>query len=201
MLVGYPYPVIRVRRNNDGHLVLKKPNISAFTFEIILKYLYCGIVDFKRQKKETILELLIAVDELGIQRLINSVQEFLIQNCLRFLQFDLMKMLNFITCHNSFDNLKKASLNTLTKNCKNFLQQDPVTLLHFIIHHETFNDLRKTSLDSIYFKTLEKSLYGLIQLIRFHQMNREEFMLEFQLPYHFINHFKLDWATLKSIRF
>ncbi|KAF0434971.1 btb/poz domain-containing protein 19-like [Gigaspora margarita] len=60
-------------RNNDGHLVLKKPNISVLVFEIILKYLYCGIADFQSQKHETILELLVAVDELGIQRLINFV--------------------------------------------------------------------------------------------------------------------------------
>ncbi|CAG8504640.1 9817_t:CDS:2, partial [Racocetra fulgida] len=126
------------------------------------RYLYYGIVDFKRQKKEIILELLVAADELGIQRLIDSVQEFLAQNCLKFLQSDLIKMLHFITCHNSFDNLKKASLITLTKHYKEFLRQDPVKLLHFIIH----------------FKTLEKTLQGLIQLVRFHQINREEFMLE-----------------------
>ncbi|CAG8823002.1 19279_t:CDS:2, partial [Racocetra persica] len=106
--------------------------------------------DFKRQKKEIILELLVAVDELGIQRLIDSVQEFLAQHCLKFLQSDLIKILHFITCHNSFDNLKKASLITLTKHCKEFL----------------------------HFKTLEKTLQGLIQLVRFHQINREEFMLE-----------------------
>ncbi|CAG8634350.1 7271_t:CDS:2 [Cetraspora pellucida] len=137
--------------SDNGHLVLKKPNINAIATEIILKYLYCGVVDFNRQKKEIILELLVAADELGVQRLINSVQDFLVQNCYKFLQSDLMKMLNFITCHNSFDILKKACLKSLTKNCKDFLRKDPINILHFIIHHETFHELRKVTLDAIYF--------------------------------------------------
>ncbi|CAG8752907.1 28876_t:CDS:2, partial [Racocetra persica] len=117
--------------------------------------------DFKRKKNETIFELLIAADELGVQRIINSVQEFLAQNCLKFLHSDLTKMLDFITCHNSFDILKNACLKTLTKNCKDFLRKDPKDVTKFT--HEDF-------------KTLEKTLKGLIQLVRFHQINREEFM-------------------------
>ncbi|CAG8712967.1 9163_t:CDS:2, partial [Gigaspora rosea] len=65
-------------------------------------YLYYGIVYFQNQSNEIILELLFAADELVIQRLIDSVQEF----------------------------------------------------------------------------TLEKTLHELIQFVRFHQINGEEFMLE-----------------------
>ncbi|CAG8598103.1 13615_t:CDS:2 [Dentiscutata heterogama] len=134
-------------KNDNGHLILKKPNISALVFEIILKYLYCGIVDFQRRKNEEILELLVAADELGVQRLINSVQEFLIQNCYKFLESDLIKMLEFVTCHNNFNNLKKAFLRTLIRNCKEFLRRDPIKLLHFIIHNEEFNKHRKAFLE------------------------------------------------------
>ncbi|CAG8777021.1 14311_t:CDS:1, partial [Racocetra fulgida] len=41
--------------------------------------------DFQGQKNEIILELLIAADELGAQRLIDPVQEFLTKNCYQFL--------------------------------------------------------------------------------------------------------------------
>ncbi|KAF0508119.1 btb/poz domain-containing protein 19-like [Gigaspora margarita] len=81
-------------RNNNGHLFLKKPNISALVFEIILKYLYYGIVDFQNQRNEIILELLFAADELVIQRLIDSVQEFVITNCHKFIQSNPIKMLD-----------------------------------------------------------------------------------------------------------
>ncbi|RIB23760.1 hypothetical protein C2G38_2242470 [Gigaspora rosea] len=228
------------KRNNDGYLVLKKPNINALVFEIILKYLYCGIVDFQSQKNEIILELLVAADEFGIQRLINSVQEFLIQNCYKFLRSDPIKMLDLVICHNAFVNLKTVFLETLTKNCKDFLRKDPIKIMNFIIYRDEFNEFRKVSLEIICenpellfnsdeyvslekgvlmwifncddlemreseiwkrlikwgiakhptlqnditkftlkdFKTLEKTLHELIQLVRFHQINGEEFMFE-----------------------
>ncbi|CAG8539459.1 36233_t:CDS:2 [Gigaspora margarita] len=183
--------------------VLNKPNINALVFEIILKYLYCGIVDFQGQKNEIILELLVAADEFGIQRLINSVQEFLIQNCYKFLRSDPIKILDLVICHNAFVNLKKVFLETLTKNCKDFLRKDPIKILNFIIYHDAFDEFRKT---------LEKTLRELIQLVRFHQINGEEFMFEIW-PYRhllsdnliedILNYNKevLDDKSLKEIRY
>ncbi|CAG8587717.1 3331_t:CDS:2, partial [Dentiscutata heterogama] len=140
-------------RNNDGHLVLKKPNVRALVIEIILKYLYCGMLEFQNQENEIILEVLIAADEFGLQKLINSIEEFLTKICYKLLQSDPIKVIDFIICHNAFDNLKKVYLETFDKNFKVFLQQDPI-------------------------KTLEKTLHELVQLVRFHQINGEEFMLE-----------------------
>ncbi|CAG8545698.1 5613_t:CDS:2 [Scutellospora calospora] len=224
----------------NGNMVLKKPNISALTIEIILKYLYYGTVDFKTQEKDTILELLVAADELGIQRLIDSVQEFLIKNCHNFLLHDSIKMLDIIIRHEVFDKLKDVSLKTFTKNCQDLLQKNIIKLLHFITRHEALNKLKEVSLETISknpnilfnsdefnsleeevlililkcnkldmkegdiwkqlvkwgisqhstlnsnvknfthenFNTLEQTLHGLIQLVRFHQMDREEFMHE-----------------------
>ncbi|CAG8504425.1 8413_t:CDS:2 [Cetraspora pellucida] len=50
------------------------------TFKVILKFLYCGVVDLEDLEDEAILELLIAADELLIQRLIDFIQEFLIKD-------------------------------------------------------------------------------------------------------------------------
>ncbi|CAG8576789.1 26978_t:CDS:2 [Gigaspora margarita] len=151
-------------RNDNGYLVLQKPNISSLVFGMILEYLYCGIVNFQGQKNnEIILELLIAADELGIQKLVNSVQEFLSQNRSMFLHSNLIKMFELIVTYKVFNNLKKDFLETFIKNCKYFLRQDPIKILHFIIHHEEFNQYWKVVLEAIF---------------RFHQMNREEFMSE-----------------------
>ncbi|CAG8828806.1 44910_t:CDS:2, partial [Gigaspora margarita] len=49
-------------------------------------FLYCGIVDLNSQKDEIILELLVAADELIIKKLIDFIQEFLIENSCKFLQ-------------------------------------------------------------------------------------------------------------------
>ncbi|CAG8754047.1 25123_t:CDS:2, partial [Gigaspora rosea] len=146
-------------------------------------YLYCGIVDFQSQKNEIILELLVAADEFGIQRLINSVQEFLIQNCYKFLRSDPIKMLDLVICHNAFVNLKTVFLETLTKNCKDFLRKDPIKIMNFIIYRDEFNEFRKVSLEIICenpellfnsdeYVSLEKGV------LIFHQINGEEFMFE-----------------------
>ncbi|CAG8670212.1 12378_t:CDS:2 [Dentiscutata heterogama] len=160
-------------RNNNGHLVLKKPNISALVFEIILKYLYCGIVDFQSQNNEIILELLVAADELGIQRLINSVKEFLSKNCGKFLQPDPIKMLDTVICHNVFDNLKNVYLKTFNENYRDFLQKDPIKLLHFIIRREEFSELIKLSLEIIC-----ENPKLIFNSNEFHQIIGEEFMCE-----------------------
>ncbi|CAG8801936.1 20318_t:CDS:1, partial [Gigaspora rosea] len=56
--------------------------------------------DFQGQKNnEIILELLIAADELGIQKLVNSVQEFLSQNRSKFLQSNFIKMFELIATY------------------------------------------------------------------------------------------------------
>ncbi|CAG8474934.1 11871_t:CDS:2, partial [Scutellospora calospora] len=197
-------------------------------------------VDFKNQEKNIILELLVASDELGIQRLINYIQEFLIQNCYKFLQYDPIKIFEIIVCYESFDKLKKVSLETFTKNCQDFLQKDIVKILHLITRHKALDNIKEVLLETICknpyllfnsddflsleedmlisilkcdnlkmkecaiwkrliewgivqnptlnnkvanftykdFNKLEKTLHELIKHIRFHQMDREKFMLE-----------------------
>ncbi|CAG8593710.1 32461_t:CDS:2 [Gigaspora margarita] len=65
----------------EGYFTLSKPNISTSTFKTILKFLYCGIVELRTQEDE-IIELLVAVDELLIQKLNDIIQKFLIKNSL-----------------------------------------------------------------------------------------------------------------------
>ncbi|CAG8705942.1 19326_t:CDS:2 [Gigaspora margarita] len=130
-------------RNDNGHLVLKKPNISALVLEIILKYLYCGTVDIQSQKIEIIFEILTAADELGIQRLINSVQKLLVQNCYKFLKSDPFKMLELITSHNELNDLKKVSLETLNKHCKDILRKDPIKIFNFINNQEASKEMKR----------------------------------------------------------
>ncbi|CAG8600439.1 36268_t:CDS:2, partial [Gigaspora margarita] len=102
-------------------------------------------------------------------------------------------MLDLITCYDSLNNLKKVSLETLTNNCEDFLRQELIKLLNFIIRREAFDEFRKVSLEIIckdpdlLFNSDEfpKTLYELIQLVRFHQINGAEFMLEVW-PYRYL---------------
>ncbi|CAG8570014.1 32066_t:CDS:2, partial [Racocetra persica] len=101
----------------DGYFVLSNPNTNALIFNVIIKFLYCGIIDLKGQNDETILELLVTADELVIQGLIDIVQNFLVQNSYTFLQKSPIRMLHFITTHeNRFNELKEAYLETICKH-------------------------------------------------------------------------------------
>ncbi|KAF0535472.1 btb/poz domain-containing protein 19-like [Gigaspora margarita] len=102
----------------EGCFTLSKPNISTSTFKTILKFLYCGIVELRTQEDE-IIELLVAVDELLIQKLNDIIQKFLIKNSCKFLQQSPVKMIHFIIHSKQFNELKEAYLETICRDPKN----------------------------------------------------------------------------------
>ncbi|CAG8799097.1 2242_t:CDS:2, partial [Gigaspora margarita] len=75
-------------------------------------------VDLNSQKDEIILELLVAADELLIQKLIDFIQEFLIKNSCKFLQQSPIKMVHFITHNKRFNELNEAYLETICEKPK-----------------------------------------------------------------------------------
>ncbi|RIB13538.1 hypothetical protein C2G38_2197610 [Gigaspora rosea] len=190
----------------DGYLTLPKPNISAITFKIILRFLYCGKVDLKSQKDGTLLELLVATDELLLQPLTNSVQNFLSKNSHIFLQQSPVKMLHFIVHNDRFNELKEAYLETICKNpslifdSEEFpsLEEDALKLIlnsdnldmkegaiwkkliqWGIAQHTTLESkmtCEDTNNEAI--KILKETLHELIKFIRFYQMDRKDFIPE-----------------------
>ncbi|UZO28657.1 uncharacterized protein OCT59_022173 [Rhizophagus irregularis] len=67
-------------KDDNGNFIFKKPNISVEVFKLILKYLYTGIADLSQHSKEMILQCLFASDELGLDKLIDQIQDDLINN-------------------------------------------------------------------------------------------------------------------------
>ncbi|KAF0473763.1 btb/poz domain-containing protein 19-like [Gigaspora margarita] len=200
-----------VKKTNDGYLVLKKPNISAIIIKIILKFLYCEMVDLDNEEDETILDLLAAADELLIQNLIDYIQEYLIEYSSDFIEQVPIKMLHLISHHEKFNELKETCLETICETpnllfdsdqflsleedalklileCDNLEMKECVIWKHLI---RWGNAQRKTLESSMMdedpkdediknkgIDILEKILHELIKLIRFHQMDRKEFMDE-----------------------
>ncbi|CAG8748687.1 26651_t:CDS:2, partial [Gigaspora margarita] len=194
-----------VKRKN-GYLVLSKPNISALTFKIILKFLYCGNVDLKSQESGTILELLVATDEFLIHQLTYFVQDFLIKNKYIFLKRCPVKMFNFIAHHERFNELREVYLENICKyplllfDSEEFplLEEDALKLIlkcdnldmkecfiwkrlvkwGFAQHTTPENKMtcRDTRVDAI--NILKKTLHELIKFIRFHQIDRKDIIPE-----------------------
>src|SRR5438045_4209950 len=61
-------------------ITFKKPNISPEIIELILKYLYTGTINFDKQNSAQMLKLLLATDELNLQKLSDYIQTYLIDN-------------------------------------------------------------------------------------------------------------------------
>ncbi|RIA93814.1 BTB/POZ protein, partial [Glomus cerebriforme] len=73
-----------------------KPNISPIVFEMIIKYMYTGILDLRKQAGADILDLLVASDELLIEELITFVQKYLIENHTEWLRNNLVNVLHTV---------------------------------------------------------------------------------------------------------
>ncbi|RGB26129.1 hypothetical protein C1646_770820 [Rhizophagus diaphanus] len=81
-------------KKENGVYVFTKPNISPIVFEIIIGYMYTGIIDLRKHVVSDILELLIASDELLIEELVTFAQNYLIENQNEWLQNNFFKVLN-----------------------------------------------------------------------------------------------------------
>ncbi|GBB85330.1 hypothetical protein RclHR1_01190006 [Rhizophagus clarus] len=69
------------KKKNDNFLVhIKLPNISPEIFQIVLEYIYGGILSLNGQDTLNFLKILAAADKLCLQELVNYLQKYLIEN-------------------------------------------------------------------------------------------------------------------------
>ncbi|RIA90648.1 hypothetical protein C1645_823100 [Glomus cerebriforme] len=109
-------------KKENGIIVFTKPNISPTVFEIILRYIYAGMLDLDKFTGEDILDLLVAADELLLEELIIHVQSHLIQKQSSWIQSNMIEVLHtvfrLVTC-------KKLQDHCLEKIC-----EDPTTFFN-----------------------------------------------------------------------
>ncbi|CAG8745231.1 4924_t:CDS:2, partial [Acaulospora morrowiae] len=100
-------------KNYDGHFILKKSNIHASTFEVILKFAYCGPTDLHELDNAVVLKVLAAAEELGFHKLINYVEKYIIKNLNDFSREDPVKMLHIVASHETFEDLKEICVEAI----------------------------------------------------------------------------------------
>src|SRR5581483_11371633 len=105
-------------KKENGIIIFKKPNISPEIIEIILKYLYTGLVNFDKKNGAQILKLLIASDELNLQKLSDHIQTYLIDNQAEYLRNDPVDILQIVFRYESCENLRKFCLDTICEDPK-----------------------------------------------------------------------------------
>ncbi|CAG8511878.1 1289_t:CDS:2, partial [Acaulospora colombiana] len=178
-----------------------KSNISASTFDVILRFIYCGVINLCELDGSEVFKVLIAADELGLQKLIDHIQKFMIENRDNFLREDPVKMLCIVTCHETFDDLKNFCLETILADpdilfgSEKFLNLEESALISILKYDDLAmdeinvwdyaikwgiaqNPKLKSNIKDFEdqdFEALEKRLRNCIPLIRFHEISMEDF--------------------------
>ncbi|RIA82799.1 hypothetical protein C1645_834779 [Glomus cerebriforme] len=185
-----------------GKFILKIPNISPQSFEMILRFIYCGKIDLEKLQGIDILKLLIAVDELNIQFLTHHIQKYLIEHRNEFLQQNLIEILEisyqreiFIDLLNislkkicdepeilfnsdKFINLKGSLLESLFK--RDDLLLDEIDIWDILIkwclaqNSNISHDVTQWNKDEI--TIMKRTIHRFIPLVRFYYISSENFI-------------------------
>ncbi|KAG9295682.1 hypothetical protein G9A89_003000 [Geosiphon pyriformis] len=125
-----------IKRENN-HIILANPNISPRIFEVILRYIYNGEISLKEHGILTILELLIAADELILKNLISYLEDYIIENHAQELKENFVSLHETSFSHDSFKKLQE------------FCAQIAATNPTIIFKSQDFTSLNKSFLSSI----------------------------------------------------
>ncbi|KAG9300488.1 hypothetical protein G9A89_010114 [Geosiphon pyriformis] len=104
-----------VKRENKT-IVFSKPNISPDIFEKILRYIYSGEISLNEHGPLTILELLIATDELILEKLTDHLEDYLIEHHAKELEENFVTFHETSFIHHSFKKLQKFCTEIAVKN-------------------------------------------------------------------------------------
>ncbi|RHZ81607.1 hypothetical protein Glove_117g386 [Diversispora epigaea] len=123
---------------NKNHIkTIIKPNISAQIFEIILEYIYGGIVDVENTDTKTIYELMVNANELELIELSIKLESYLIESKASWLRTHFSRIYHSISDGNEFKGLKKFYDDIIAK------------YPNLIFESEDFTSLQETALISI----------------------------------------------------
>ncbi|RHZ67580.1 hypothetical protein Glove_300g73 [Diversispora epigaea] len=106
-----------------------KPNISAQIFEIILKYIYGGIVDIENSDTKTIYELMVNANELELEELSVKLESYLIESKSSWLRTHFSLIYHSIFDSNEFKGLKKFYNDIIAKHPNLIFESEDFTLL------------------------------------------------------------------------
>ncbi|GBC27266.2 BTB/POZ protein [Rhizophagus irregularis DAOM 181602=DAOM 197198] len=121
VILNYRSPYLRRvlstnKKKSDGTLTnIKLPNILPEIFQIILRYIYGGIIPLEEYNIFDILKILVAVNELSLQELIPFLESFLLENKENWVEqhFDLIYQISYE--NDSFLEIRKCCIDLISK--------------------------------------------------------------------------------------
>ncbi|KAF0488011.1 BTB-domain-containing protein [Gigaspora margarita] len=112
-------------RKSGDLIVFRKPNIPSGIFEIILKYIYSGIIELDQLDGADLLRLMLASDELQLPILISHAQDHLIKAQPEWINQTLVPILHIVCHHDQSWNCRKTSYsNEILEGSSNFIADD-----------------------------------------------------------------------------
>ncbi|GBC17616.1 hypothetical protein GLOIN_2v1872250 [Rhizophagus irregularis DAOM 181602=DAOM 197198] len=109
--------------SRNGKIIFNLPNITPQLFNMILRFIYCGKIDLDQLAGSDILNLLIAVNEINIQRLIDYIQEYMIKNKDNYVQQNSIEILEKIHQNNAFVVLQNICIKKICEDTQILLSK------------------------------------------------------------------------------
>ncbi|RHZ60540.1 hypothetical protein Glove_352g41 [Diversispora epigaea] len=125
--------------NENNIKTITKPNISDEAFDIILKYIYGGIVDLENVETKFIFDLMITANEFEIEELTKKLENHLIETQSSWLKSHFSLVYRSIFSGNSFKD------KDLEKFCNDIVAKYP----NIIFDAEDFTSLQESALVSL----------------------------------------------------
>ncbi|KAG9301466.1 hypothetical protein G9A89_018138 [Geosiphon pyriformis] len=104
-----------IKRENNT-IIFNKPNISPNIFEIILRYIYNGEISLDKHAVPTILELLVTADELILEKIIDLLEDYLIEHHAKELEENFATLQKTSFMHDSFKKLQNFCTEIIVNN-------------------------------------------------------------------------------------
>ncbi|RHZ76266.1 hypothetical protein Glove_199g153 [Diversispora epigaea] len=116
--------------NENNIMIITRPNISDEMLDIILKYIYGGIVDLKNVETKFIFDLMIAANEFEIEELTNELENLLIETKSSWLKSHFSLVYRSIFSENNLKDLEKFCNDIVAKYPNLIFDAEDFTSLH-----------------------------------------------------------------------
>ncbi|RHZ87643.1 hypothetical protein Glove_33g295 [Diversispora epigaea] len=119
-----------VTNDDNNNKIITKPNTSAQIFEIILKYIYGGIINTENMDARTLFELMIVADKLEFEDLSLKLEDYLIESKASWLRTHFSIVYRSIFKNNIFKNLENFYNDIIAKYPNLIFESAEFTTLH-----------------------------------------------------------------------
>ncbi|RHZ75053.1 hypothetical protein Glove_217g15 [Diversispora epigaea] len=116
--------------DDNNNKIITNPNISSQIFEIILRYIYGGIVDTENMDTRTMYDFMVVASELEFEELSEKLENHLIESKASWLRTHFTFVYHSIFKNNKFQNLEKFCNDIIVKHPRIIFESAEFTSLH-----------------------------------------------------------------------